>query len=269
MAIHRAFATLSVVLVASAFAAQEASADFQALGLVATEKPASMQCQDGLCTAYLSAFCLEKDRPPPPSGATYRPAENTEVTLIVETAAGGRLRLAGNDWIRFETRTGYTGVLAIVEETRIGKLAPVEMSVEVGPMASLLPVAMEGDDDPRGAEEIALATGPYRRAAQRYFEKNTARAEAVSFAAGLINALPRSGNVTEERQTANIATALAAFDESNASPKTRALVDRLIGVCHVRFPRRWHMSMRICIEQEHGVLQVRTNNEFWNSLGGV
>ena len=105
MAIRRTIAMLSVVLVASALAAQETRAEFQALGIVATKQPASMQCQYGLCTAYLSAFCLEKNRPPPPSRTTYRPSENTEVTLIVETAAGKTLRLAGNDWLRLETRT--------------------------------------------------------------------------------------------------------------------------------------------------------------------
>ena len=124
MAIRRTFAVLSVVLVASAFAAQETRAEFQALGIVATKAPAPMQCQNGQCTAYLSAFCLEKDRPPPPLRATYRPAANTEVTLLVETAAGGTLRLAGNEWLRFETWTGYTSVLAIVDETRIASLDP-------------------------------------------------------------------------------------------------------------------------------------------------
>ncbi len=47
MAIRRAFAVLSVVLIASAFAAQETRAEFQALGIVATKVPAPMQCQNG------------------------------------------------------------------------------------------------------------------------------------------------------------------------------------------------------------------------------
>ena len=231
MAIRRTIALLSVVLTASAFAAQETRAEFQALGVVASKQPASMQCQDGQCAAYLSAFCLEKNHPPPPSHTTYRPSENTTVTLIVETAAGGTLRLAGRDWLRFETRTNYTGVLAIVDETRIAKLDPVTMSVEVGPMASLLPVAIKGGGKPHSAQQIALATGPYRQAAQHYFENNAAQSQAVSFAADLINSLPPSGNVSEKRQKAIVATALAEFDTSKASLATRAEVDRLIGVC--------------------------------------
>jgi len=268
MAIRRTFVTLSVVLVACAFIAQEARADFQALGVVATNQPSSMDCQDGLCTAYLSTFCLEKDRPPPPNRTTYRPAEGTTITLIVETADGRTLRLAGNDWLRFETRTNYTGVLAITDETRTGKLDAVKISVDVSPLASLLPVVENGGDNPHSAAEVALAIGPYRQAAQHYFDKTAPRSEAVAFAADLINALPRSGNVAEARQKTIVAGARAAFAKSNTSPEARAEVDRLIDVCHVRFPRRWHMSMRLCIEHEHGTLQVLTNNAFWESLGG-
>jgi hypothetical protein len=269
MAIRRIIAIVSVVLAASAFAARETRADFQALGVVATKQPASMQCQGGLCTAYLSAFCLEKNHPPPPSRTTYRPAENTKITLIVETATGGSLRLPWNGWLRFETRTNYTGVLAIVDKRRLGKMDPVKMSLEVGAMASLLPVDTTGGGEPHSAEEIALATGPYRQAAQHYFENNAAGTQAVSFAAGLINALPPSGNLSEDRLGAIVTAVRAEFDISNASLETRAEADRIVGVCHVRFPRRWHMSMRLCVEHEHGALQVRTNNRFWNSLGGV
>jgi len=269
MAISRTFVTLSVVLVAYAFVAQEARADFQALGVVATKQPSEMQCQDGLCAAYLSAFCLEKNRPPPPNRTAYRPAENTKVTLIVETAGGKVLRLAGKDWLRFETQTNYTGVLAIADEARIGKLGAVNMSVAVGPLASLLPVLRDGGDNPHSAEDIARATGPYRQAAEHHFEQAAPRSEAVSFAAGLINALPRAGNVSEARQKAVVAAARTAFAETTTSTEARAEVDRLIKVCHVSFPRRWHMSMRICIEYEHGALQAKTNAEFWESLGGV
>ena len=267
MPIPRTIALLPAVLAASLFVAQESRAEFQALGIVATDQPAPMQCQGGKCTAYLSTFCLEKKRPPPPGRAAYRPSENTKVTLIVETAAGRTLRLTGNDWLRFETRTSYTGVLAVVDAARIGALDPVKLSVDVGPLASLLPVAAEGDDTPHSAQEIALATGPYRQAAQRFFERSAAGA--VSFAAGLINSLPPTGNVSEERRKATVASARAEFHKSNADGETRAEVDRLIGVCNVRIPRRWHMTMRLCLEHEHSTLQVRTNNAFWNALGGV
>ena len=59
-------AALSMALAAATFAARETRAELpQALGLVATAEPAPMQCRDGLCTAYISAFCLEEHRKSP------------------------------------------------------------------------------------------------------------------------------------------------------------------------------------------------------------
>jgi hypothetical protein len=277
MAIRHTIVMLSIVLAASGYALPEARAEFQALGVVATKQAVPLQCQNGLCTAYLSTFCLEQNRPPPPNQTRYRLDKNTKVTLIVERADGGILRLPGRDWLRFETRTNYTGVLASIDVARLDNFNAVKMSVEVGAMASLLPVPTKTDDEepaktddnPHNAAEIALATGPYRRAAQDFFETGPAGTGAASFSINLINALPISGNVSEQRQKDIVATALAAFNWAGASHGSRAEVDRLIARCQVPFPRRWHMSMRLCLEHEHGTLQVSTNNRFWKSLGGV
>lgn len=67
MTIRLMIAALSMALAAATFAARETRAESpQALGLVATAEPApTMQCQDGLCTAYISAFCLEEHHKSP------------------------------------------------------------------------------------------------------------------------------------------------------------------------------------------------------------
>lgn len=67
MTIRRMIAALSMALAATTFAASEIRAESpQALGLVATAEPApKMWCQNGLCTAYISAFCLEEHRKSP------------------------------------------------------------------------------------------------------------------------------------------------------------------------------------------------------------
>ena len=93
--------------------------------------------------------------------------------------------------------------------------------------------------------------------------------QSIDLGPSVLYALPRSGNVTEQRLKLVVATALAEFDNSNASAETRAEVERLIAVCHRGFPRKWHMSMRLCLEHQHGAMQVWTNNRFWESLGGV
>ena len=269
MTIRRMIAALSMALAATTFAASEIRAESpQALGLVATAEPAPMQCRDGLCTAYISAFCLEEHRKSPRARTAYRLADKTEVTLLIETAAGDTLRLPGKDWLGFQTRTLFTGVEASVDQARIAKLNPVKLSVEVGPMASMLPVVAADEKTAHSAAEIALATGPYRRAAERYFEGNVETATAVSIATGLINLLPKTGAVSEERRIQTMIDAFATLETIEAGEKTRAVVGGIIRTCD-RHAYYGVDSLRNCLELKHSGLQADTNRKFWDSLGGV
>ena len=269
MTIRRMIAALSVALAATAFAAGESRAETpQALGLVATAEPAPMQCQDGLCTAYLSTFCLEEHRKSPQAQTAYRLADKTEVTLLVETAAGDTLRLPAQDWLGFKTRTLFTGVEASVDQTRLAKLNPVKLSIEVGPLASMLPVVAADATDAHSPAEIALATGPYREAAARFFEGDVEMARAVSMTANLINSLPKTGTVSGERRIQTMIDAFAKLETIQAGEKTRAVVGQVVRTCD----RQAHYeiyTLRHCLELKHSSLQAKTNRDYWDSLGGV
>ena len=269
MTIRRTIAVLSVALAALTFATSDIRAETpQALGLVATTEPAPMQCQDGLCTAYLSAFCLEEHRESPQARTAYRLADNTEVTLLVETAAGDTLRLPGRDWLGFKTQTLFTGVEASVDQARIAKLNPVKLSIEVGPLASMLPVVAADEKTAHSAEEIALATGPYRQAAERYFEGNVEITTAAAITANLINTLPKTGTVSGERRMQTMIDAFATLETVEAGEKTRTVVGGIVRTCE----RQAHYgiySFRHCLELKHSGLQAVTNRTFWDSLGGV
>ena len=58
-----------------------ASAAPQALGLVATQEAMPLQCDDGVCVAFLSSFCLEEERNPPESRTAYSPAEGSNIAF--------------------------------------------------------------------------------------------------------------------------------------------------------------------------------------------
>ena len=269
MTIRRTIAALSLALAATTFAASEIRAETpQALGLVATTQPAPMQCEDGLCTAYLSAFCLEEHRKSPQARTAYRLADKTEVTLLVETAAGDTLRLPGRDWLGFKTRTLFTGVEASVDQARIAKLNPVKLSIEVGLLASMLPVVATGDKTAHSAEEIAMATGPYRQVAERYFEGDVEMAAAVSLTANIINSLPKTGSVSEERRIQTMIDAFATLETIEAGERTRAVVGGIMRSCE-RHAYYGVDTMRQCLELKHSGLQADSNRTFWGSLGGV
>lgn len=269
MTIRRMIAALSMAFAATSFAAGELRAEApQALGLVATAAPAPMQCQDGLCTAYLSAFCLEEHRKSPQSNTAYRLADRTEVTLLVETAAGETVRLSGKEWLGFQTRTLFTGVEASVDQARIATLNPVKLSVEVGPLAAMLPVVAADDKTAHSAAEIALATGAYRQAAARHFEGDAEMASAVSITANLINSLPATGTVSEERRIQTLIDGFATLETIDAGETTRTVVGRIMRTCD-RHAYYGVDSMRQCLELKHSSLQADTNRKFWDALGGV
>lgn len=268
MTIRRMIAALSVALAATSFAASELRAETpQALGLVATPAPAPMQCQDGLCTAYLSAFCLEEHRKSPQSRTAYRLADKTEVTLLVKIASGETLRLSGKEWLGFRTHTLFTGVEASVDQARLAKLNPVKLSVEVGPLASMLPVVAPDEETAHSAAEIALATGPYRQAAERHFEGNAEMSAAVSLTANLINGLPTTGTVAEERRIQTVIDAFQTLETIDAGAQTRAVVGGIIRTCE-RHAYYGVDTMRQCLELKHSGLQADTNRQFWDSLAG-
>ncbi len=261
------FATTTAL--AAAVPAGQSRAEPQVLGLVATEAPAAMQCQYGRCDAFLSAFCLEELRPSPYKRTAYRPAPGTRVTLVVSTRDGRTLRLPGAEWLTFRSNFIYTSVLASVDRERLARLAPMRAAVEIGPLAALLPVPTAGDPSPHGADELALATGAYRRAAERFFGTADVRSEQAALTARLINALPRFGRLPAERRDRTISGAMSAPAFSRARPRSRRAVADTVQACRAATAANGNMSMRGCLELRHGGQQIKLNDAFWKSLAGV
>ena len=95
------FAALFVLPLATASAAP------QALGLAATPEPMPLHCEDGLCTAFLTAFCLQENRPQPEDGIAYLPTETSVINLLVSTKDGRTLTLPGRDYVEFLRTQSY------------------------------------------------------------------------------------------------------------------------------------------------------------------
>lgn len=251
-----------------AFAAA-AGAGPQALGLVATAEPVPLQCQYGSCDAFLSAFCLEEQRPAPYKRTAYRPAPGTAITLVVRTRDGRTLRLAGDQWLAFRTNYIYASVTASVDQQRLARLAPVSAAVEVGPLASLVPFPVEHDAKPHSAEELKRTTGTHRRAAMGFFGPGDRRSEAVALTARLINALPRFGQVPADRRHRALQSAMSAPAFTRAQSGSRSAVADTVAGCRAAIAVNRRMTMRGCLELKHGGVQIEVNAEFWKSLAGV
>lgn len=260
---------MATTALAAAVPAGPGGAEPQALGLVATEAPAALQCKYGRCDTFLSAFCLEQRRPSPYKRTAYRATAGTDITLVVTTRDGRTLRLPGGEWLTFRSNYIYASVLASVDRERLARLAPVRAGVEVGPLAVLVPVPIAGDPEPHDADELALAAGAYRRAAEAFFGTAGARSERVALTARLINALPRFGRLAAERRDRAIAGAMSEAAFSRARPSARRAVADTVRNCRAAVAVNRKMNLRACLEVDHGGRQIEINDAFWKSLGGV
>ena len=184
-------ATVLAGCAALAMPAIPAYAASQVLGLVASNGlPTPLHCQDGTCSGHVSAFCLQEQRPAPSANSEYLLAPGSRLTLIAQLADGSSLRLAGDSLLTIRTRVGFTSVRLSLPEETMKALGAVSLSVEIAPMASILPRPVANDPDPLSAQEIALATGPMRRAAEQPFEKPGEAADAARLSSLIVNLLP-------------------------------------------------------------------------------
>src|SRR5688500_17138173 len=86
MRLRIALAALGLAATASA-----AHASPQLLALLSTDGTVPLHCQGAVCSAELSAFCLERHRATPEAGTLYQAAPNAALVLVV-TAADGSSR---------------------------------------------------------------------------------------------------------------------------------------------------------------------------------
>ena len=242
-----------------------ASAAPQALGLAATPEPMPLHCEDGLCTVFLTAFCLQEKRPQPEDGIAYLPTESSEINLLVSTKDGRTLKLRGRDYLEFYARN-HTAVIAKIEQRKLDELNAESVAIQIGSLTSLIPEEQPGDLYPQSAEELAFATGPYRAAAEHYFDKGS-HAERTAITAMLINNLPRRGNVEIVRGETAWTEALEKQGIKGFSETGKGLARVTFENCKEITGRSMKsLSFRSYLEIRHGRLQSNTNREYWKSL---
>ena len=263
-----------LVLAAGAALAMPAGPVFaasQVLGLVASNGlPTPLHCQDGTCSGHVSAFCLQEQRPAPSANSEYLLAPGSKLTLIAQLADGRSLRLSGDGLLTIRTRVGFTSVRISLPEEAMKALGAVSLSVEVAPMASILPRPVAGDPDPLSDQEIALATGPMRRAAEQPFEKPGEAADAARLSSLIVNLLPEDEPQSTAGRNALWNRALALTRSANQDLSTAGIEDahRIYSNCELSLASLTSFNLRTCMEIHHADLMAETNRAFWASSGG-
>jgi len=249
--------TLGIVL--SLVIGGRASAAPQILGLVATSTPVPLTCENGLCSAQFSSFCLQQGKPAPTTGTAYLPAEGTKLTLTVTGRDGAEHRLSAGQRTTIEALREFHAVRITIPERDIRALGGNTASVAVGALASLVPVAQPGDRTPLDPQEVAYITGPYRKTVDDVLDTETTIA--AQTASRLINALPQGRTTAAKRESLWRDVMGDAPTRSSHEGIRRAERDYLY--CKQRADSGRGYGLRDCLEITHDATTSDITNKAW------
>jgi len=241
----------------------------QPLGLVQTQQPAPLVCDaKGKCAAILTSFCLQQSRLPPGPGDRYVAAENAQISLRVTRQGGAVEVIDGARALNFVSYTGFATTTVEIDRANLpADLA--EAVVEVGPLATLLPVTAPDDPSPLSAEEIAMATGDWRRQAEALFDRPNMRSDATRLVARAVSVLP------ENYRQDTAAGHKTAWDAAMAQPGQMFTVEgvqlgrQMFQACKTTVDQSLKWALRKCLENRLDEKQKEINQDYWDQQGGV
>ena len=240
----------------------------QVLGLIATRTPIPLQCEDGICSGFFSAFCLQETRPKPVAGQAYDQAGRGDITLVVLKNDGTTNEFSATGLLNFVSEGDYTSVRVSLPEGRLAALDAASVSVKVPRKVSLIP-RIDGMADAMRESDMETATGPDRYTAEGIFERNDPRAQTASIMSRLINLLPASGvaPATLRHRIWNSNASDGALDglSGRAVEDARSAFDR----CNWYADEGYKVRLRGCLKKNHDEFLKQLNKEYWESEAGL
>jgi hypothetical protein len=249
-------------LTAIALLPAPAQAAPQILGLIASNEPVPMTCVGGTCTAELSSVCLQQHRPTPPTGTVYRPAKGTHITLTVTGQDGASHRLPVAAALTFVSLRQFSAVKVSLPEATVRRLGDGAARISVGPMASVIPVAIKGDPEPLSAGEIARYTGPLRALAERAFERDSDHVNATRILNQMVNRLP-------ENSSAGIKEVAALWRQTvgkGVTDETQKYLKHAVNDCRGTLRTGVMSDLRSCLSYHHDYLSGENTTNGWRAM---
>lgn len=242
----------------------------QALGVIALENPEPLTCRDGICRTVLSSFCLEEHRRAPLEGTPYRPAPDTQISLVLTMQDGSQMAVPAQEMAEIRSARHYTSLEISLPESRLQAAGAVAAAISVGPQATVLPVPTFRMGEPHSAQEIALLSGPIRKAAGAYFDLPGSAGTTARLLASLIGRSPTHGPAGSGlRETLQQPAGTGAGAGPDGTPTdSRARVEAILQECAGMVERGALASEATCLTWHHREMQIRSNEEFWDSLNG-
>jgi hypothetical protein len=255
---------VSVAFVAAAAAAPALAAP-QIMGVVASVEPTPLVCQNGMCSAQLSTFCLQQKRAVPSVDTVYSIHGGKGISLVLTKADGSRETLPAEGNVMLSTPRGISAINVSVPEWNLTAMGAVAAEVWVDRNVSLVPAPTKNDPDPLTEMEIAYVTGPLREGASPLFEGDAERPLAARIVNKLINATPRHGRYPGSRHKDHWQKVMGSEPVDSADPGVQRAVD-VFRACTDSLS--WfYFSLRRCLEAKHDDLMRDINGTYWTSVG--
>ena len=240
----------------------------QILGVVASHGPILLNCTNDGCRADLSTFCLQQSRDNPARGQIYVPVKGADIVLSGTNRRGREVRLSATPYLEFSTDRGFTAIEITLPPEKLAELGLFEIAVDIGKGVSLVPVAA-ADDKPQTADEIAIATGPFREQGIEFFDRIGETGDSIRLTNQMINALPARGHSINDSSGRVLEAAIATDAGQASSIEGIALVRMLYATCQEKVNAiHYFENMRSCLESAHDQLVANTNVDLWGSLAG-
>ena len=267
--LFNALTMIAVLATASVLAASPARAgEPQILGLVASNGAMPMTCDEQDCVVDLSAFCMQERAPVPPPRTPYELAEAQfdTITIVARSTSGRTIRLPAARLADFHSARGNRAVRMSVPRHSLASLGLDDISVEVAPMASLVPQSLAASEDPTVQSEIALVTGSLRLVADRLVDNGGPGTVAAQITNRLINAIPEAdGGDVDDRAS----LWAKVVDEGGSVWQDREGLDmaqdafrRCSGL-----PGGGFISFRQCLAARHDIFLSPQNRAYWDAVG--
>ncbi|GHD39131.1 hypothetical protein GCM10017083_00640 [Thalassobaculum fulvum] len=247
----------------------------QVLGLIASAEPIPLTCTDGACTALVSSFCLQEDRPPPSAGQRYDTAGAGDVTLVVRRTDGTETEFSAAGLLGYVSEGDFTRTRVELPAKRLASLGAAEVAVRIAPLVSLMPRTEIAPSAAVAARDAETAEGAPRFAAEAFFKPGSPRADAAVTLSRLINLLPATGPVRTESAGAISAAAAKAWGQVQASGALRSVsqegVERArteVDRCAAYADMGFKITLRGCLAKSHDRTMREVNEELWKSQPG-
>ena len=261
---RRLFASLLIALPMTLALLTAANAAPQILAVVASAQPTTLYCDDGQCSAQLTAICLTERRASPSRGTPYLAYNPQVIKITGYRPDGAEISLDVVDALRFSSARGHLAVKVSLPQAvlRQYELASVSITIEDG--LSLLPEPRAGDPNPLTPADIALATGPLRAAATQVVDRAGAPVRAAQLTTLLINALPARGRATEADRATLWDRTIAALGPLE-STDALALASQAQAQCQ-KTTRVGFTSLRQCLAKVHDGFMGKLNKKYWEAV---